>query len=468
MVTWPCVLRAEPMPCQRCGFLGPQCDQKSWRSRMRKPLIAFSLAVVASLGVGTTASLAAPATVPTTNSPSNNSPSTTSLDAQTESSQANLPAVSGAQIVATAMKYLGYPYTATGNSPSTGFSCIGFASYVYHVNGIPLPGFLQGAYDYAPHVSYSQLEPGDLVFFQNTVWPGISHVAIYIGGGKVIHAAWYNTGVEISSITGDPKDGSYWIQHYLGANRPWTGSAVGTVESPTTGNPTVGSGNNATSPTVTTATGPTATVSVASLNVRSGPSTRDSVIAVIVQGTVVNVIGHRHGWYRVRLPSGAVGWVVAMGIGKGSPATTVSNPTAPTKAGTPTAASTGPTATSSVAGLRVHSSPSLGASVVTSLGKGQKVTVIKRSGNWVEVRLANGKVGWVDAAYLQIGATTTATKTTDTSTTITTNRNAKIATVAFNVRAARSIRSRVVAVVPVGGSYSILYWRGGWARVRDR
>src|SRR5579875_766503 len=165
MVTWPCVLRAEPMPCQRRGFIGPQCDQKFWRSRMRKPLIAFSLAVVASIGAGSTASLAAPASVPTTHSVSHisplSSPSTTPTsvpNASPAQSQSSLPAVSGAQIVATAMKYLGYPYTATGNSPSTGFSCIGFASYVYQTNGIPLPGYLQGAYDYAPKVSYSQLE----------------------------------------------------------------------------------------------------------------------------------------------------------------------------------------------------------------------------------------------------------------------------------------------------------------------
>src|SRR5947209_9405821 len=134
--------------------------------------------------------------------------------------------VSGSAVVQLAMKYLGYPYTATGNSPSIGFSCIGFVAYVYRSLGISMPGDLGNARAFAPAVSFSNLLPGDVLFFQNTVWAGLSHAAIYIGGGRFVHAEWYNRGVVTSSFTNDPVDGNYWTAHYLGANRPWTGAAT--------------------------------------------------------------------------------------------------------------------------------------------------------------------------------------------------------------------------------------------------
>src|SRR5947209_4647434 len=129
--------------------------------------------------------------------------------------------VSGSAIDQTALRYLGYAYTTVGNSPSTGFSCIGFVSYVYGVNGIPVPDDLGGAIAYAAPVAFSDLQPGDVLFFGNTVWPGLSHTAIYLGGGRFIHAEWYNRGVVISSFTNDPVDFNYWTEHYIGANRPW-------------------------------------------------------------------------------------------------------------------------------------------------------------------------------------------------------------------------------------------------------
>ena len=60
------------------------------------------------------------------------------------------------------------------------------------------------------------LAPGDLVFFRGTGGHrGISHVALYIGGGRVIHAMTPRYGVQVSNI-----NDSYWVQHYYGAIRP--------------------------------------------------------------------------------------------------------------------------------------------------------------------------------------------------------------------------------------------------------
>jgi cell wall-associated NlpC family hydrolase len=59
------------------------------------------------------------------------------------------------------------------------------------------------------------LRPGDLVFFKNTYKAGISHVGIYIGEGRFIHAASTRTGVRVDTL-----DKPYYVNHYAGARRP--------------------------------------------------------------------------------------------------------------------------------------------------------------------------------------------------------------------------------------------------------
>ena len=283
---------------------------------MRKRMLALGLALGTSLGaIPTAAALAATTVQPPLASSSN--PRTTN-------------AVSGAAIVQTAMRYLGYPYTATGDSPSTGFSCIGFVSFVYRTNGIALPGDLGGALAFAPQVAFSDLMPGDILYFQNTVWSGLSHAGIYIGGGRFVHAEWYNRGVVVSSFNNDPVDGNYWIGKYLGANRPWRGAALSAVPYPP-GPPGGQAGSNPSTSTQTqVASGPTATVTVSGgLNVRSRPSKQGNVVQVVGQGTTVVIIGKKHGWYKVQLPDGTVGWVVAYGISAGQ----TSGPTTSTVSG---------------------------------------------------------------------------------------------------------------------------------------
>src|SRR5919201_6960201 len=77
-----------------------------------------------------------------------------------------------AQIVATAQRYVGSPYASIGDEPATGFSCIGFAHFVFAQHGVYVPEDLNKAYAAAPHVEQADLQAGDLVFFQNTVWQG--------------------------------------------------------------------------------------------------------------------------------------------------------------------------------------------------------------------------------------------------------------------------------------------------------
>ncbi len=114
-------------------------------------------------------------------------------------------------ILRTAYSMLGVPYMFGGMSPG-GFDCSGFVCYVFRQAGISLPRMADTQYDAVTHVNTSSLRSGDLVFFQ-TYAPGASHVGIYVGDGKFIHAS-SSKGITVSEVfTG------YWGARYLGAGR---------------------------------------------------------------------------------------------------------------------------------------------------------------------------------------------------------------------------------------------------------
>jgi cell wall-associated NlpC family hydrolase len=107
-------------------------------------------------------------------------------------------------VVGIAMQYLGIPYRWGGSSPSTGFDCSGFTMYVFAQVGVSLPHNAAMQYGYGSAVSRSELQPGDLVFFN-----GLGHVGIYIGGNQFIHSPHTGDVVKISSITGWYEDTWY-------------------------------------------------------------------------------------------------------------------------------------------------------------------------------------------------------------------------------------------------------------------
>jgi NlpC/P60 family/S-layer homology domain len=117
-------------------------------------------------------------------------------------------------IVTTAKKYIGVKYTWGGTSPSTGFDCSGFITYIFkNKHNISVPRTTTDLFKNGSTVKKADLAQGDLVFF-TTYKPGASHTGIYVGSGKFIHAS-SSKGITISSIN----DPYYWGSRYLGARR---------------------------------------------------------------------------------------------------------------------------------------------------------------------------------------------------------------------------------------------------------
>jgi cell wall-associated NlpC family hydrolase len=106
------------------------------------------------------------------------------------------------------------PYHFGGNSPNSGFDCSGFVDHVYKEKlGIMLPRTSREISHIGSKVGQDQLQTGDLVFF-NTLHQSFSHVGIYVGDGKFVHAP--KSG---SSIRTELMKDSYWLNRYNGARR---------------------------------------------------------------------------------------------------------------------------------------------------------------------------------------------------------------------------------------------------------
>lgn len=114
----------------------------------------------------------------------------------------------GDRVVQVALQYLGRPYVFGARGPSY-FDCSGFTRFVYQrVTGKTLPHSAAAQTYYGRQISKSTLQKGDLIFFKNTYKAGVSHVGIYYGNGRMIHA-WPTGGVRIDSLSK-----SYFISKY--------------------------------------------------------------------------------------------------------------------------------------------------------------------------------------------------------------------------------------------------------------
>ena len=113
-----------------------------------------------------------------------------------------------------ALSFIGVRYKWGGNSPDTGFDCSGLIRYVYsQITGQALPRNAHDLSAVGETVDRTELQPGDLVFF-NTLRKPFSHVGIYLGESRFLHAPSRGGAVEIVDMSQ-----RYWKSRYNGARR---------------------------------------------------------------------------------------------------------------------------------------------------------------------------------------------------------------------------------------------------------
>jgi cell wall-associated NlpC family hydrolase len=102
-----------------------------------------------------------------------------------------------------------------GGTSRSGFDCSGFTRFILGRSaGVDLPRTAEQQYYTGTPIDKNNLEAGDLVFFRDTYRHGISHVGMYVGDGRFVHACNPREGVTVSSLSEQ-----YYINHWAGARR---------------------------------------------------------------------------------------------------------------------------------------------------------------------------------------------------------------------------------------------------------
>ncbi|MFZ5569062.1 MAG: C40 family peptidase [Thermodesulfobacteriota bacterium] len=117
-------------------------------------------------------------------------------------------------LVSTAHRFIGTPYSWGGTSVRSGFDCSGLTMTVYRLNGLELPRMALSQYRNGVPVDRDELRQGDLVFFDTDSSGGISHVGIYTGRDRFIHAPGRGKQIRIASLSN-----AYFQKRYRGARR---------------------------------------------------------------------------------------------------------------------------------------------------------------------------------------------------------------------------------------------------------
>jgi hypothetical protein len=143
-------------------------------------------------------------------------------------------------VVSAAKSQIGARYASVGDTPQTGFSCVGLVHWAYARAGLAVPESAPAIAARYPHVggatsAGAHLLPGDILLFVNTAWAGYSHAAIYVGKDMMVSADSPQTGVQL-----EPLNTPYWDAHWAGAARvPGLIQNISSSRRPTTPPPEV-------------------------------------------------------------------------------------------------------------------------------------------------------------------------------------------------------------------------------------
>jgi cell wall-associated NlpC family hydrolase len=116
------------------------------------------------------------------------------------------------RLVKTAKRYVGVRYRWGGESPRTGFDCSGLTMVVYRLNGLDLPRSSRQQWKVGKRIDRSRLQKGDLVFFATRGGTKVSHVGIYTGGNKFLHAPGRGRRIQTASLAS-----KYYRARFVGA-----------------------------------------------------------------------------------------------------------------------------------------------------------------------------------------------------------------------------------------------------------
>ena len=128
------------------------------------------------------------------------------------------PTATASHVLETANRYIGVPYVWGGNTPESGFDCSGFTRYVFARQGITLPRTSreQARAGQGVALDFGALLPGDILLFAEPD-QAISHVAIYVGSGRIIHASSVAGAVSYLDLQGNR--GAWYVQNLVAVRR---------------------------------------------------------------------------------------------------------------------------------------------------------------------------------------------------------------------------------------------------------
>lgn len=118
----------------------------------------------------------------------------------------------GQRIANLAERMIGTPYRYGGEDPVGGFDCSGLVHYTHRAVGISVPRVSRDQYQRARKIPLTAAEPGDIIFFSDAV--KLSHVAIYLGNGRFVHAP--SSG---KTVTEGQLNTAYYQKHLVGIGR---------------------------------------------------------------------------------------------------------------------------------------------------------------------------------------------------------------------------------------------------------
>ncbi len=190
----------------------------------------------------------------------------------------------------------------------------------------------------------------------------------------------------------------------------------------------------------------TATVDISVLNVRSGPGLQHTRINQVTKGQVLPVLSEQSGWVQVTLSNGSSGWVTKEYV------------TIKTTAATP---QTSLQARVTVNALNVRSGPATSFSRLTIISAETVVPVIKQQGDWLQVRLNNGQIGWIASQYVQISQAPPPVAPASNPETV-----AVVNVSALNVRSGPGTTYERIGVISQNTTMTILKEQGEWLQIR--